>query len=63
MSAFMVGDALLVGAAQEERALGAEHDFLERIEEVLVTDLILFAASRQQRRFIDQVLQVGSREP
>ena len=63
MSTLMVGDALLVRVAQEERALGAEHDFLERIEKVLVTDLILLAAGRQQRRFIDQVLQVSSREP
>ena len=57
----MVGDAFLVSPAQKQRPLGAEHYFLKRVEEVLVTDLVLLAPGGQKRRLIDQVLQVGSR--
>ena len=43
MAALVIRDALLVGAAQEERPLGSEHDLLEGVQEVLLTDLVLLA--------------------
>jgi len=42
---------------------GAEHDLLQCVEKVLLTDLVLVAPGRQQRRFVDQVLQVSPGEP
>ena len=62
MSTLVVGDALLVGTAHENRTLRPKHDLLQRVEEILVTDVVLLATSRQQRGLIDQVLQVGPRE-
>ena len=62
MAALVVGDPFLVGAAQEERALGAEDDLFQRVEKVLWSDLLLLSAGGQQRRFIDQVSQIRSRE-
>src|SRR5262249_16705829 len=63
VSALVIGNAFLVRAAQEERPLGAEDDFLQRVQEVLVTHVVLPAPGRQQRRFIDQVLYIRPREP
>src|SRR5262249_558790 len=63
VSTLVIGDAFLVGSAQEERPLGAEDDFLQRVQEVLVTHVVLPAPGRQQRRFIDQVLYIRPREP
>jgi len=47
VSALVVGDALLVGAAQEEWALGPEHNLLERVQKVLLTDVVLLSPGRQ----------------
>src|SRR5687767_8084793 len=62
MSTLVVGDAFLVRTAHENRTLRPEHDLLQRVEEVLVADVVLLAASRQQCGLIDQILQVGARE-
>ena len=62
MAAFVVCNPFFVGAAQEERALGAEDDLFQRVEKVLWSDLLLLSAGGQQRRFIDQVSQIRSRE-
>ena len=43
VAALVIRDALLVGAAQEERPLGSEHDLLEGVQEVLLADLVLLA--------------------
>jgi hypothetical protein len=63
VSTLVVGDTFLVGTGQEKGTLGAEHDLLQCIEEVDVTDLVLLAPGRQQRRLVDQVLQVRPRKP
>src|SRR5439155_2920683 len=63
VTALVISDALLVGAAQEERARGAELDLLERVEKVLLPDVALPAARGQQRRFVDEVLQIRAGEP
>jgi len=62
VAAFVVCNPFFVGAAQEERALGAEDDLFQRVEKVLWSDLLLLSAGGQQRRFIDQVSQIRSRE-
>src|SRR6188768_1942949 len=63
MSTLMVGNAFSVGPAHENRAFWAEHDLLERVEEVLVTDLLLLTASSPQCGLIDQIFQVCPRGP
>ena len=60
--ALVVGDALAILAAQQQRAFRAEHDLLQRVEEILLPHLVLLASRRQQRRLVDEVLQVGARE-
>jgi len=62
VSAFVVRNPFFVGAAQEERTLGAENDLFQRVEKVLWSDVLLLSAGGQQRRFIDQVSQIRSRE-
>jgi hypothetical protein len=61
--ALVVRDALAVLAAQQQRPLGAEHDLLERVEEVLLAHVVLLAPRGEQRRLVDEVPQVGAREP
>src|SRR4029453_15950706 len=47
----------------QERALWAEHDLLQGVQEVLLADLVLFATRRQERRLVYQVPQARAREP
>src|SRR6185503_7694614 len=63
VATFVVGDALAVVRAHEQWSLGAEHDLLQRVEKILLVDLVLLAARRQKRPFVDQVLDVGARKP
>ena len=62
MAALVIGDALAVLAREQQRALGPEHDLLERIEEVLLAHRRLLAPRREQRRFVHEVLEIGARE-
>src|SRR5215211_4068322 len=63
VTALMVGDPLPLIWAHQQRALGAEHDLLQSIQEVLLAHLVLLAPGRQKRRLADQVPEVGAREP
>src|SRR5918995_1384913 len=63
MTALVVGDTLPLLGAHQQWALGAEHDPLQSVQEVLLAHLLLLAPGRQERRLVDQVPEVGSREP
>src|SRR5215208_2514388 len=63
VTALMVGDALPLLGAHQQRALGAEHDLLQSVQEVLLTHLLLLTARRQESSFVDQVPEVGARKP
>src|SRR6185312_6856859 len=62
VSALVIGDALPVLPAHQERALRAEHDLLQSVQKVLLPDVVLAAAGRQQRGLVHQVPQVRSCE-
>src|SRR5215218_6890501 len=55
VTALVVGDALPLLGAHQQRALGAEHDLLQSIHEVLLTHLLLLTARRQESSLVDQV--------
>ena len=40
VSALVIGDALAILAAQQQRTLRTEHDLLERIEKVFLVDFV-----------------------
>src|SRR5919107_1944564 len=63
VSALVVGDSLPLLGAYQQRALGAKHDLLQSVQEVLLTHLLLLAARRQERSLVDQVPEVGTRKP
>src|SRR5215213_5938704 len=63
VTALVVGDSLPLLGANQQRALGAEHDLLQSIQEVLLGDFLLLTARRQERRLVDQVSEVGARKP
>ena len=58
MAALVVGDPLAVVRVRDDLALGAEHDLLERVREVRALDLLVLAASGEQRGLVDQVREV-----
>src|SRR5829696_9506451 len=63
VTALVVCDSLPLLGANQQRALGAEHDLLQSIQEVLLGDFLLLTARRQERRLVDQVSEVGARKP
>src|SRR5215203_4379043 len=63
VTALVVGDALPLLGAHQQRALGAEHDLLKSVQEVLLTHLLLLTARRQESSLVDQVPEVGARKP
>jgi hypothetical protein len=63
VAAFVIGDALAILAAQQNRPLRPQHDLLERVEEILARDLLLIAPRGEQRRFVDDVLEIGTGKP
>src|SRR5215211_5571620 len=63
VTALVEGDSLPLLRAHQQRALGAEHDLLQSVQEVLLADLVLLTARRQERRLVDQVPEVGARKP
>src|SRR5918992_4438328 len=63
VTALVVGDSLPLLWAHQQRALWAENDLLQGIQEVLLANLLLLTARRQERCLVDQVPEVGSREP
>src|SRR5918995_2995877 len=63
VTALMVGDALALLGAHQQRSLGTEHDPFQGVQEILLAHLLLLTARRQERRFVYQVPEVGSREP
>src|SRR5215212_8913616 len=63
VTALVVGDSLPLLGADQQRALGAKHDLLQSIQEVLLAHLVLLAPGRQERRLVDQVPEVGARKP
>src|SRR5215211_4604763 len=63
VTALVVGDALPLLAAHQQWTLGAKHDPLQGVQEVLLAHLLLLAPGRQECRLVDQVPQVGPREP
>ena len=62
VAAFMIRDAPAVLVAQEDGPLGAEHDFLQGIHEVLLMHRLLIASRGEQSRFVHEILQVGAGE-
>ena len=56
------GDALVVLADDHRAALGAHQDLVLRHLEVVHVEAVLLGPRRPQRRFVDQVLEVGARE-
>ena len=62
VAALVIGDALAVFAAEQQRALRAEYDLLQRVEEVLLAHLVLLAPRGEQRRLVGEVLEVGAGE-
>src|SRR5215208_4494773 len=63
VTALVVGDALPLLWAHQQRALGAEHDLLQSVQEVLLGDFLLLTAGRQERRLVDQIPEIGARKP
>src|ERR671910_356108 len=61
VTALVVGDALPLLLAQQQRALRAEHDLLQGVQKVLLAHLVLLAPRREERRLVDQILDVCSR--
>ena len=59
VAAFVIGDALLVGAAEEDRALRSEDDLFKGIHQVLAADRLLAAFGGEQSRFVDEIPEVG----
>src|SRR5215213_2711826 len=55
VTALVVGDSLPLLWAYQQRALGAEHDLLKSVQEVLLTHLLLLTARRQESSLVDQV--------
>src|SRR4029453_2787216 len=48
VTALVVGDSLPLLRTHQQRALGAEHDLLQSIQEVLLAHLVLLAPGRQK---------------
>src|ERR671916_3441121 len=63
VAALVVSDALPLVWAHHQRALGAERDLLQSVQEVLLGDLVLLTTRRQERRLVDQVPEVGAGKP
>ncbi len=63
MASLVVGGELLLVVAHRHRtALGAHHDLVARLVEVVHADVLRVLAGGKQRRLIDQVGQVGTAE-
>ena len=62
MAALVVGDALAILAGEKQRPLGAEHDLLQRVVEVLLAHRAFLAPRGEQRRLVHQVLEVRAGE-
>src|SRR5829696_7347941 len=60
VTALVVGDALPLLRAHQERTLATEHDLLQGVQEVLLAHLVLLAARRQERCLVDQVPEIGT---
>ena len=63
MAALVISDPLAVVAAQQDRSLRAQHDLLERVEEILPAHVVLVAPRREQRGLVDHVPEIGARKP
>ena len=63
VAGFVVRRPAAVRVGHHHLALGAEHDLLERVSEVLVEDSLAVAASRQQRRLVDEVREICPDHP
>ena len=63
MTSLVIGGSSPVVLAQHHLPLGAQHDPLEGIAQVLGTDLFVFTARCKQRCLVDQVRQVGADHP
>ncbi len=63
MAGLVIGGQLLLFFRHDHGlALGAHHDLVARILELLSGDDALAASRREQRRFVDEVHQIGARE-
>src|SRR5919112_797796 len=60
VTAIVVGDALPLLLAQQQRALRAEHDLLQGVQKVLLAHLVLLAPRREESSLVDQILDVCS---
>ena len=61
--ALVVRYPFLICVAQNNGAFRAKYDLFERIDKVLVVDLVLLAARGEQRRLVDEVSYICSRHP
>src|ERR671913_1722276 len=52
VAALVVCDALPLLEAHQQRALGTEHDLLQGVQEVLLADLLLLTAGRQESSLV-----------
>ena len=62
VAGLVVGDAAAIVRIQDDLALGAENDLLQRVEEVLAPDVAVAAPGREQRRLVDEVAQVRAHQ-
>src|SRR5829696_3476432 len=62
VTALVVGDALPLLGAHQQRALGAEHYLLQSVQEVSLAHPVLLAPRCKERCLVDQVPEVGARE-
>ena len=63
VATLVVSDAAALLQAHDQRPSGPKNQGLERIQDVLVLDLVLVPTRGQQRGFVDQVAQVRSNQP
>src|SRR5215212_1243374 len=63
VTALVIGDALPLLGAHQQQALGSEHYLLQSVQEVLLAHPVLLAPRCKERCLVDQVPEVGAREP
>ena len=63
VATLVVSDTSALLQAHDQRPSRPENQGLERIQDVLVLDLVLVPTRGQQRGFVDQVAQVRSNQP
>src|SRR5689334_24112202 len=63
VAALVVRDPRAILLAHQQRTLRTEDDLLQRVEEILLSNVVLIPTRSEQRGFVHEILDVGAGEP